>query len=170
MDVSYTFDKDDSELVLMMTDGVSSEKQMRILQLARHRVMKQQIYGILLFAFSGNVVVILKIYTHEQYPTWHILHKESSAVTFLDPLVLYLCSGDLIGLRLLIFLQFLRILHLLPFCLVQVALPVHKYCCLLLTNSFLIIWNLLLRACFLEIGQVVHFRIEMIASRLIWLP
>lgn len=35
MDVSCTFDKDDSELVLMMTDGVSSEREkcMGILQL-----------------------------------------------------------------------------------------------------------------------------------------
>lgn len=56
MDVSCTFDKDGSELVLMMTDGVSSEREkcLCILQLAWHRVIQKhiytQIYNILLFA------------------------------------------------------------------------------------------------------------------------
>lgn len=56
----------------------------------------------------------------------HDIYYGSSVVTFLDPLVLYLGTGDLIGLSLLIFLQFLGILHLLPFGLVQVTLSVHK--------------------------------------------
>lgn len=50
-------------------------------------------------------------------------------VTFLNPFVVYLSSGDLIGLSLLIFLQFLGVLHLFPFCFIQVALAVHKKHC-----------------------------------------
>lgn len=49
-------------------------------------------------------------------------------VTFPHLLVLYLSTGDLIGLGLLIFLQLLGILHLLPLCLIKVALQKHMYC------------------------------------------
>lgn len=79
---------------------------------------------------------------YEHLSLWtqvHFLHKTlhyfeifeallSVYVTFPHPLVLYLCSGDLIGFGLLIFLQLLRILHLLPLCLIEVALQKHKYC------------------------------------------
>lgn len=49
-------------------------------------------------------------------------------VTFPHLLVLYLSAGDLIGFSLLIFLQLLGILHLLPLCLIKVALQKHIYC------------------------------------------
>lgn len=48
-------------------------------------------------------------------------------VTFPHLLVLYLSAGDLIGFSLLIFLQLLGILHLLPLCLIKVALHKHTY-------------------------------------------
>lgn len=79
---------------------------------------------------------------YEHLSLWtqvHFLHKTlhyfeifeallSVYVTFPHPLFLHLCSGDLIGFGLLIFLQLLRILHLLPLCLIEVALQKHKYC------------------------------------------
>lgn len=52
--------------------------------------------------------------------------KLRSVVTFPNPLVLYLSTGDLIGLSLLILLQLLGVLHFLPLRLVQVALQIHK--------------------------------------------
>lgn len=65
--------------------------------------------------FLGDVVAMhARAITNMTYITW--------IVTFLDPLVLNLCAGDLIGLSLLIFLQFLGVLHLFPFRLIQVAL------------------------------------------------
>lgn len=52
---------------------------------------------------------------------------QSECVTFPHLLVLYLSAGDLIGFGLLIFLQLLGILHLLPLCLIKVALQKHKH-------------------------------------------
>lgn len=49
--------------------------------------------------------------------------KSSVVATFLDSLVLDLRTGDVKSLGLLVILQLLGVLHLLPFRLVQVALP-----------------------------------------------
>lgn len=55
-------------------------------------------------------------------------NKQRVVVTFFDPLVLYFSTGDLIGLSLLIFLQFLGILHLLSFRFIQITLLVYEIC------------------------------------------
>lgn len=53
-DVSCTFDKDGSELVLMMTDGASSGREncKCFLELVRHRVIKHKTGSILAFSLG----------------------------------------------------------------------------------------------------------------------
>lgn len=48
--------------------------------------------------------------------------KQNWCLTFFNPLVMYVSTGDLISLSLLIFLKFLGILHLLPLSLIQITL------------------------------------------------
>lgn len=43
MDTSFTFDTDDSEPVLMMTDGVSSERQEYMVSITPHMVQSNEV-------------------------------------------------------------------------------------------------------------------------------
>lgn len=96
--VPHTFGK--PELALMITDGLSSEREILYeYKCAIHREM---------WCFA-----------------WSHATEDNLVATFLNPLVLYLSASDLICLRLMIFLQFLGILHLLPLRLVEITLQIH---------------------------------------------